>query len=49
VVAELRGWFDHFMKTGDDSRIPPNLLMTTYKTAVRHGGREEFEKMKQIQ
>jgi hypothetical protein len=37
------------MKTGDDSRITPNLLRTIYKTAVQHGGREEFEKMKEIQ
>jgi hypothetical protein len=32
VIDELRGRFAHFMKTGDDSNIPANLLSTTYVT-----------------
>jgi aminopeptidase 2 len=31
------------MRTQDDSRIPGDLFRTTIRTAVKHGGREEYE------
>jgi aminopeptidase 2 len=48
VIAELKGRFDHFMKTGDDSKMPGDIIGVTFATAVRFGGREEYEFMKQI-
>ena len=44
VVEELRNRFDHFLKTGDDSRIPPDLQDIVYKVAARHGGQAEWDK-----
>ncbi|KAK0503051.1 leucyl aminopeptidase [Armillaria luteobubalina] len=49
VINELRARFDHFRKTGDDSRIPPGLQRVTYQMAVKYGGREEYDAVKQIQ
>ncbi|KAJ6580508.1 peptidase family M1-domain-containing protein [Mycena vulgaris] len=48
VVSELQGRFSEFMTTGDASRIPPDLLSTIYTVAVRHGGREEYDRMWEI-
>lgn len=31
------------MKTGDDSRIPPDLQDIVYKVAARHGGQAEWD------
>lgn len=33
------------MKTGDDSRIPPDLQDITYKVAAKHGGQAEWDKL----
>jgi hypothetical protein len=30
VIAELRSRFDHFLKTGDDSKMPADILATIY-------------------
>ncbi|KAK0197309.1 leucyl aminopeptidase [Armillaria mellea] len=49
VINELRARFDHFRKTGDDSRIPPGLQRVTYQMAVKYGGREEYDAVKRIQ
>lgn len=43
VVEELKTWFAEYMRTQDDSRIPGDLFRTTILTAVKHGGREEYE------
>ena len=48
VIKELQSRFNHFVKTGDDSRIPPDLETITYRTAVKHGGREQWELVKDI-
>jgi aminopeptidase 2 len=48
VIKELRSRFDHFVKTGDDSRIPPDLEAITYRIAVKYGGREGWEFVKGI-
>ncbi|ORX33751.1 leucyl aminopeptidase [Kockovaella imperatae] len=45
VVKELRSRFDHFMKTGDDSRIPPDIQRNVFSTAIQFGGSEEWEKV----
>jgi aminopeptidase 2 len=43
VVEELRTRFADYMRTQDDSRIPGDLFRTTIRTAVKHGGCEEYE------
>ncbi|THV07366.1 leucyl aminopeptidase [Dendrothele bispora CBS 962.96] len=48
VVNELKSRFDHYMKTGDDSRIPADLQRTIYRVAVKHGGRDEYNAVKAI-
>ncbi|KAG8910494.1 Aminopeptidase 2 mitochondrial, partial [Tulasnella sp. 408] len=48
VVAELTARFKHFQETRDDSRIPADLLHTTFITAVRNGGRAEYETVKKV-
>ncbi|KAH9921041.1 leucyl aminopeptidase [Fomitopsis serialis] len=40
VVEELRGRFAHCMRTGDESKIPPELEEVAYIVAVREGGRQ---------
>lgn len=35
VLKELKGRFDHYMKTGDDSKIPADLIRITF-ASVRH-------------
>ncbi|KAF9821576.1 hypothetical protein IEO21_00422 [Rhodonia placenta] len=48
VVKELTGRFAHYMKTGDDSRIPADLQRAIYTISVREGGRAEWEAVKGI-
>ncbi|PVG02822.1 putative AAP1-alanine/arginine aminopeptidase [Serendipita vermifera] len=48
VLNELRGRFKHYMDTGDHSKILPDIQQTVYITAVRKGGRAEWEAMKKI-
>ncbi|KAG8900325.1 Aminopeptidase 2 mitochondrial [Tulasnella sp. 403] len=48
VIAELQSRFKHFMETGDESRIPPDLRKSTYVNCVRHGGRAEYEVIKKV-
>ncbi|KAF9466381.1 leucyl aminopeptidase [Collybia nuda] len=43
VIKELQNRFAHFMKTGDDSRIPADLQRVIFSVAVRHGGKEEYD------
>ncbi|KAG8887646.1 Aminopeptidase 2 mitochondrial [Tulasnella sp. 332] len=48
VIAELQSRFKHFVETGDDSKIPADLIRSTYTTAVRHGGRTEYDAVKKV-
>ncbi|KAF9650846.1 hypothetical protein BDM02DRAFT_3217429 [Thelephora ganbajun] len=48
VIKELQSRFNHLIETGDDSRIPPDLEAITYRIAVKHGGREQWEFVKGI-
>lgn len=48
VLKELKGRFDHYLKTGDDSKIPADLIRIAFSTATKHGGREEWEFAKKI-
>ncbi|KAL4243860.1 Aminopeptidase [Abortiporus biennis] len=48
VVKELTSRFAKYVKTGDDSHIPPDLLRPTYITAARHGGPIEWQTLKSI-
>ncbi|KAG8711368.1 Aminopeptidase 2 mitochondrial, partial [Ceratobasidium sp. 423] len=48
VVRELRARFDHFRNTGDESKIPADLLRIVYRIAVHYGGEQEYEAVKKI-
>jgi len=48
VIQTLKIGFDHYMKTGDISKIPADLVEATFISAVRHGGRDEYDFMKGI-
>ena len=48
VIEELQSRFNHLVETGDDSRIPPDLEAITYRIAVQHGSREQWEFVKGI-
>ncbi|KAF9050721.1 leucyl aminopeptidase [Hymenopellis radicata] len=48
VIKELRARFDHFKSTGDESKIPAGLQRVIYGTAVKYGGREEYDSVKQL-
>ena len=43
VIEQLRSRFDHFLKTGDNSRIPADLLNITYRIAGQYGGQAEWD------
>ncbi len=45
VVAEAKSRFDKYMK-GDKSAIHPNLRAAVWGTAIRHGGKAEYELLK---
>ncbi|KAI0831781.1 leucyl aminopeptidase [Trametes gibbosa] len=48
VLEELKGRFDHFLKTGDESKIPGNLTTITFRIAAQEGGQQEWEAIKRI-
>ncbi|THG98505.1 hypothetical protein EW026_g3702 [Hermanssonia centrifuga] len=48
AVEELRELFAECTRRKDYSRIPADLTKVTYITAVRHGGRLEYEAVKRI-
>ncbi|CAE6537754.1 unnamed protein product [Rhizoctonia solani] len=48
VIRELRARFDRFRTTGDDSKIPADLLRIVYRIAVQYGGEQEYEAVKKI-
>jgi aminopeptidase 2 len=39
----LKSRFDHFAKTGDDSKIPADLQQIIFSTAVKYGGQAEYD------
>ncbi|KAI0806986.1 peptidase family M1-domain-containing protein [Fomes fomentarius] len=48
VVDELKSRFDHFLKTGDESKIPSDLRQIAFTIGVREGGRPEWEAVRRI-
>ncbi|KAK1218706.1 Aminopeptidase 2 mitochondrial [Marasmius sp. AFHP31] len=48
VIEELKSRFKHYVDTGDDSRIPPDLQKATFTAGVKYGGRKEFDFTKKI-
>ncbi|OJT12746.1 Aminopeptidase 1 [Trametes pubescens] len=48
VVDELKARFAHFVKTGDESKIPSALRNITYRVGVQEGGREEWQFVKRL-
>ncbi|KAJ6541995.1 leucyl aminopeptidase [Mycena vulgaris] len=48
LVKELRSRFTDFIKTGDDTRIPPNIRRIIFITGARFGGRAEYEALLKI-
>jgi len=48
VLRELKGRFDHYMNTGDNSKIPADLMRITLVSAVKYGGRQEYDFVKKI-
>ncbi|WVQ78532.1 hypothetical protein IAT38_000618 [Cryptococcus sp. DSM 104549] len=48
VLKEIKERFAPFLKSGDDSRIPPDLQRTIFSTVVEHGGVEEYEKLLEV-
>ncbi|KAI0340189.1 leucyl aminopeptidase [Trametopsis cervina] len=48
VVNELKSRFKKAIETGDDSHIPADLTRVTFRTAVKYGGRAEYDQVKAI-
>lgn len=48
VIEELRSRFALLVENDDHSRVLPDFQQTAYITAVRKGGRPEWEKAKKI-
>ncbi|KAJ7359624.1 leucyl aminopeptidase [Mycena albidolilacea] len=48
VANELKTRFTHFVSTDDDSKIISELVKAIYTAAVRHGGRQEYDGMKDL-
>lgn len=48
VLKELKTRFDHYMRTGDNSKIPADLQRIIFQSAVQYGGRKEYEFIKGI-
>ena len=48
VIKELQSRFNHLVETGDDSMIPPDLEAITYRIAVKHGSKKQWEFVKGI-
>ncbi|KAF7361545.1 Aminopeptidase 1 [Mycena sanguinolenta] len=48
VTQELLSRFTDYMKTGDSSRMPPDIKSPIFVTAARYGGREHFEALLKI-
>ncbi|KAI0637348.1 leucyl aminopeptidase [Trametes polyzona] len=48
VLSELKSRFDHFLKTGDDSKIHGNLTTIIFRMSVQEGGQPEWEAVKRV-
>lgn len=43
MLDELKSRFDHFAKTGDDSKIPADLQNIIFSTAIKYGDAAEYD------
>lgn len=43
VVKQMQLNFEPLLNGGDDSKIHPDLLQVTFRTAVKHGGKAEYD------
>ncbi|KAF6764898.1 leucyl aminopeptidase [Ephemerocybe angulata] len=43
VIDELKSRFAHLVQTGDDSKIPSDIMSVTFSIGVKYGGVEEYE------
>ncbi|KAF5326661.1 hypothetical protein D9619_004256 [Psilocybe cf. subviscida] len=48
VIEELKSRFKHYINTGDRSKIPADLQNAIFTTAVKYGGREEYDAVLKI-
>ncbi|CDO74266.1 hypothetical protein BN946_scf184643.g6 [Trametes cinnabarina] len=48
VIGELKARFAQLLETGDDSRIPSELIGIAYRIAVQEGGKREWDFLKSI-
>ncbi|KAH7103915.1 leucyl aminopeptidase [Auriculariales sp. MPI-PUGE-AT-0066] len=48
VIAKLKALYQEYTKTGDLSSIPGDIKRETLATAVRYGGKTEWEHMKSL-
>jgi len=48
VLAELKRRFQPLLEKGDDSLIHPDLQRSIFTNAVRHGGKAEWNKIREI-
>ncbi|KAJ6510751.1 leucyl aminopeptidase, partial [Mycena sanguinolenta] len=48
ITQELFSRFTDYMKTGDSSRMPPDIKAPIFATAARYGGREHFDALLKI-
>lgn len=43
VVKQMQSNFEPLLNGGDDGKIHPDLLQVTFRTAVKHGGKAEYD------
>ncbi|KAI4526730.1 hypothetical protein K525DRAFT_287090 [Schizophyllum commune Loenen D] len=48
VVAKVERLFEPFLQSGDESSIPADLLQPFFVHHVKHGGRTEYERAKEM-
>ncbi|KAL1718216.1 peptidase family M1-domain-containing protein [Schizophyllum commune] len=48
VVAKVERLFEPFLQSGDESSIPADLLLPFFVHHVKHGGRTEYERAKEM-
>ncbi|KAI0743398.1 peptidase family M1-domain-containing protein [Daedaleopsis nitida] len=48
VIEQLKSRFDHFLQTGDVSKIPSHLSNIAFRIGVQEGGKPEWELVKSV-
>lgn len=48
MIAEIQKRFQPFLANGDDSQIPADVQRTIFTIAVRHGGEQEYQKIREV-